>query len=781
MGDTLGLVEGRFGWRWVLLVAAAALGIAVLVLRVARMAITLPLRYFGDALLHAAYVQRMQEAGWYIDNDRLGAPWGLDASDFPLGGENLHWLALKLIGIVAPTPWAAINAYYLLTYVLVAVAAFIVLRALWVRPPLAAAAALLFSFLPFHQFRGVSHLLRSGYYVVPFLVLVVMWVAQPGRFLNPVTGRAVLLGFRRDRVVLVGLLALVVGASDTQNTAYGVLLVVALSVAGSISSGSFRPTLLALGFAGIAAVSLAANNAPYLYKVLDDGPNDQVAARALWEQEVYALRPAHLLFPIPHHRVDALASFRDGVDVGVTAGELSGQPLGAIGGAAFVATLVAAGVVLVGRRDRMLAPQVQTAAVCGLVSLVAIAVATPGGLAFILSALGLTIYRTWNRISPFIAFASLLGGALLVDLCLTRMAGRRWASLAGRRSVAVLAVLATVVGVLDQTPHHERLAQSDATSTAFRQDQRFYEAVEAWHPARAMVFQLPITRFPEGGDVVDLQDYEQLTAYLHTEDLRWSAGAIRGRPASYWQEHVGALSLRDSVRAVAAAGFAGVVVHQRGLADRGAALGHALEGLAGPPTVEGERDVVHHDLTGVFAALVDRTSAETVAAAGAQLLDPVRVEVPSELYGVEGARSRAFQWASTSEVTYEVVNPSEGERSVSFSGSFSHIDPEATWIRVEGPGIRRTLARGAPPFSWTATVPPGSHELRVTSDGRPQRPEVEDTRTLGLLLGVMVVLDDEARTLLCGAPDPEDRPYCGDRPGDEAAEGPGDEGNGEGR
>ena len=46
----------------------------------------------------------------------------------------------------------------------------------------------------------------------------------------------------------------------------------------------------------------------------------------------------------------------------------------------------------------------------------------------------------------------------------------------------------------------------------------------------AMVFQLPYRRFPETQPLARMADYDLMRGYLHSDDLRWSYGFMKGRP-----------------------------------------------------------------------------------------------------------------------------------------------------------------------------------------------------------------------------------------------------------
>ena len=99
-------------------------------------------------------------------------PFGLDMRDFPLGGDNLQFLIIKVLGLFSDD-WAVVmNLYFLLSFVLICTTAYLVVRQLGLSRGLSLVVATLFSFLPYHFLAG--ELILSTYFAVPlgaFLVL----------------------------------------------------------------------------------------------------------------------------------------------------------------------------------------------------------------------------------------------------------------------------------------------------------------------------------------------------------------------------------------------------------------------------------------------------------------------------------------------------------------------------------------------------------------------------------------------------------------------------------
>lgn len=75
-----------------------------------------------------------------------------------------------LLGLTG-NPTAALNLYLLLTYPLVMLTSCIVWRRLGLSYPAAIAAALLFTFLPYHFYSGGEHIFLASCYLVPLAAL----------------------------------------------------------------------------------------------------------------------------------------------------------------------------------------------------------------------------------------------------------------------------------------------------------------------------------------------------------------------------------------------------------------------------------------------------------------------------------------------------------------------------------------------------------------------------------------------------------------------------------
>ena len=102
-----------------------------------------------------------------------------------------------------------------------------------------------------------------------------------------------------------------------------------------------------------------------------------------------------------------------------------------------------------------------------------------------------------------------------------------------------------------------------AAKDEYSNDAAFASAISDELPSQAQVFQLPYVLFPEARPVNEMDDYELLRPYFHASYLRWSYGAVKGRPTAKWQEDVADEAPKRLLSEVSAAGFDGISLGYR--------------------------------------------------------------------------------------------------------------------------------------------------------------------------------------------------------------------------
>src|SRR5207249_7101548 len=84
---------------------------------------------------------------------------------------------VRLIGLVVPDSILAFNLFFLLTFPITTLIALFVLRRFGLSYGPALVASLLYAFLPYHLLRNCQ-LFFAAYYLVPLMVLVIVWLQR---------------------------------------------------------------------------------------------------------------------------------------------------------------------------------------------------------------------------------------------------------------------------------------------------------------------------------------------------------------------------------------------------------------------------------------------------------------------------------------------------------------------------------------------------------------------------------------------------------------------------
>jgi phosphoglycerol transferase len=77
-----------------------------------------------------------------------------------------------------------------------------------------------------------------------------------------------------------------------------------------------------------------------------------------------------------------------------------------------------------------------------------------------------------------------------------------------------------------------------------------------------------------------MADYDLMRGYLHSDDLRWSYGFMKGRPGDP-SPALAELPTEQMARDVAAAGFSGIYIDRFGYDDNAASLERELTAATG--------------------------------------------------------------------------------------------------------------------------------------------------------------------------------------------------------
>lgn len=506
----------------------------------------MPLSYEGDSQLGFA-LKGLVTGEWYpgfgIHSDRLAAPFGFTMNDYPVA-ENLFLWLIKLLSFPTHDYIYAINVYFVFTYFLISFTCMIAMRHFRISFPIAIVLAQIFTFLPYHLLRGIPHLFLASYFLVPLMTLVVIWIWSA----KPVFFKRIKTAYQLDLLNYKTIFTLIVlflgGSGGVYYAFFFIYFALIAGISASISRKSFLHLSSAIIMIIIISGSLFINMLPNVIYKLKAGNNSEVARRSGVESELYALKITQLLLPMDGHRIHRLAVKKEMYNNQTGPNENGTATLGLVGCVGFVFLI-----------SYLLFKRSASTGALSRFSILALSgtiLATVGGISSLIAFYFFSKIRAYNRISVYLAFFSLSAVAILLQKLKVRINNRVFIPM-------LLGVL--VIGIYDETTNM-RLGQP--YNEEFRSDRDFIHTIEDALPQGSMVWQLPFMPFPETPPIYKMSDYSHLKGYLHSSTLKWSYGAMKGRPPHYWMELISKLPVDQMVKQLSIAGFAGIYVDRWG-------------------------------------------------------------------------------------------------------------------------------------------------------------------------------------------------------------------------
>ena len=701
-------------------VAAVAAALLAAVLPLGPFPLEVPFHYRGDAVLFAAFVKGVAEDG-PLHFSRIGAPFGSDVVDWPLG----MWLPLAATTVLVRAtgqPGSALNLLWLGSTVLAAPSAAWALRRLGHERRLAFVFGIAYAFLPYGFYRNVDHV-NLVFPLVPLLALACLRAC----------GGPVPAGAGERRVTLAACFAQ--GLCFVYYSFFAAWLLLAGTALGWLRTRRrdlVRSAALGLALLVLGAAVPVIPSAVYWGR---HGRNEKLQYKAAADADAYGLKLRQLLVPIDEHPLPPFRAAAARVAQAAFPGENENVTtrlgtLGAIGLLGLLGFALARAGGVADSDDQLGPPAALT--------LAALLLAQVGGLGSLFNVLVAPDIRGYNRIVVFVAFFSLHATAVFASRLLARLPVRRHAG-------AVAAALVTLVGaaaVGDQVPLRYLANTRWSSAAGFEEDASFVARVEAALPPGAMVFQLPHCTIPvDLGSSAPMEIYDPGRAYLHSRTLRWSWGSVLGRGGD-WQTQTSKLSPSALARRVTLAGFAGIWVDRWGYPEAGRqpwpALESALASATGStPIVSsgGRYSLVRTDA--LRARLLRELgpdalrSAQADALAGQELLPRWRegcsdeqgdIRTPSRVCGARG-------WAV-------IKNDGPGERRLVLTARVRTHRPGRVRLRVDGIEDELQVSGQEVSYRRELTIAPGRRaRLEMAFDGpceatspRPRCVEIIDMK-----------------------------------------------------
>ena len=512
-----------------------------------------PLSYDGDSLVVLAHIKASEEGGmmplfYPVRIKRLNAPDEGLWSDEPIS-KFVYWLPSLLsryVGIFVASTWFVICALCV-----AGVAFYISALVLGADRIPSAVLGVLFALLPYGFVRNLEHLSLTLYFVVPIYILCLarLW-GSAGERKSP------------KEILLMGLAVFV---CSLFNPYYWAMFLVLLGYVGigHLANRNWSGVSACVTLGAVACLGFLIQNADTFYFHWREGPNPIAISRDLWWMIKFGLYLPDLLLPTTHrlecfqHLAGAEYHWKIPLQI---QGESQTAYVGIIAAVGLV-MLVAGGFVRASaNRNKPQSPLFWFA-------LVVFCFAVVGGANYLLGAMGFQMLRGTNRYSVFLAALGLLYLAILL-------------SRSSKKKLVLLGtcVLLLPLGLWDQIPKVPAwtLSQREQASERFKMDHEFFPAMEHSLPKGASVFELPVHPFPEHGPVNDMGDYEHFRPYLHTKEMKFSYGTIKGRQPGGWQQDLDTKKPAEFIAVLQGKKFDVVLINRRAYPDGGKDLAAGL-------------------------------------------------------------------------------------------------------------------------------------------------------------------------------------------------------------
>lgn len=526
--------------------------------RIWHLDLNIPMAYYGADDIHILVNAKMLETqNWVLSTDRLGAPYTTDLYDFTANMmHNVDVITLKFFLIFTHNAAAAVNLTFLSTFFVTGLISYFVMRELNITHWVAVTTSSVFGVSSFMVMRGIEHIVLAECYFLPLSILLCFWIYERDEVF-----RFDKNFFKVKRNYLAILFVLLIANNGIAYYPFFtcfMLLVTAISKL--LKTGKWRYVVRALvAVFGVCLFVVLSILPGVIYNHINGVNTAAISRGGFVESEYYGLKIIQLFLPIDGHGIRILekAITRYNSETMLVHENITSY-IGIVAILGFVILMFT----LFIKKDSKLKERF------GLLSelnIMLILLGTTSGLGTIFAFLISDKLRAYNRISIVIEYVCILGFALALDYVYRRWnenKAKRWKPM----TLCCVGSLFIMAAMFIDFPTNY-IPNYEGNKEKYLNDEAFAGKIEDSVDAGSMIFQLPYHEYPEGGAVNNMADYELFAGFLHSDTLRWSYGAVKGRDGSYWNQDVAAMNYPDMIAELRNAGFAGIYIDRRAYED----------------------------------------------------------------------------------------------------------------------------------------------------------------------------------------------------------------------
>ncbi|RCX19016.1 hypothetical protein DFP94_10532 [Fontibacillus phaseoli] len=667
--------------------------------------LSVPFSYSGDSLLTGLMIKSIINNGWYLSNNFVGAPFGLEFYDFTMF-DNFFLFLIKILSLFTSHYALIFNLYFLLTFPLTAALSFYVFKKMNFSAFISLIGSQLFTFVPYHFLRGQPHLFLASYFFVPIIVLILYKVYASEVNFYQINNRKLKLNINKANFLLV-LFCLVFSSCGIYYTFFSCFFLSIIGISAWINKKKTRNLINALIIIAILLVGSLINIAPNIVYKIGNGNNIAVANRSYVESEVYGLKISQLLLPVTSHRISYLEQLKASYNShSPLVNENDFSSLGILGSIGFVISLI-----LLFLRNRFRSNKLPL--FFSEMNISALLLATIGGFGTLFAMIILPEIRAYNRISIFISFFSISMFLIVADILKGKIKKNGY-----RYSYNILLFLIMVFGLLDQTTS-SMVPNYSSTKQEFDSDKSFVERIEKSLPTGALVFQFPYVPFPENPPVNFMGDYELLKGYMHSDSLRWSYGAMKGRKADLWIKNVASTSsTNEIIEKLSFSGFSGIYVDRRGYGDNANLIANEIQKILQTTPIESDnKRLLFYDMNNYNQRLKSKFSTQEWNEKANDTLHPLLISWSTGFYDMEQSGNNYWRWSS-SVGELDINNFSDTSKKLRLEGVISTGSSIKSDLYIKSELINNEIELNSSGqfINYELVVPPGKFTIKFMSN-----------------------------------------------------------------
>lgn len=531
-----------------------------------------PLAYSGgDDMSMLVDAKMLSEQNWIMETDRLGTPNGTQMYDFSANYlHNVGMIIMKFFVFIARDAMVGFNLTYLSIFVLAGIVSYIVMRQIKINCWISSLMSAVYGMSPFMLARGVGHMVLVEAYFVPLSFLLCFYIME-----REDVFKFDKYFFKRPINYVVILIAMLIANNGIAYYPYFtcfILLVTGISkwLKNKKPEGFIRAVLMCVAIAIFFILCMV----PAKIYNIQNGANQAAVHRyGFIETEMYGLKLIMLFIPRYSHGISMLQKIIDMYDSGTTyLNENITEYLGIIAIIGFVILIFG----LFINRDNALKKRLS---MLSEINIMLILLGTTSGLGTIISFLITDKIRGYNRISIFIEYVCILAVALIIN---SFTGQKRIKNKIFSTVIMILTGFICVISIWEGCEGQVPVTTYESIQTEYDSDEKFVSYIESSVNEGSMIYQLPYHKYPEGESQNEMWDYHLFIGYLHSDNLKWSYGSVKGRQGDDWNYNVGHMTEERMVSTLNDAGFAGIYIDRRAyLADELSELEENLTKIIG--------------------------------------------------------------------------------------------------------------------------------------------------------------------------------------------------------